>query len=495
MNEFVRSAAAKALGWTLIHSLWEGAAAALALALVLALTRSARVRYWAACAAMLALAAAFAFTFWRVLPEQPAAAAARIRFPEIAPPPSGAGAQGSPWQFANLLPWLAPVWMMGVILFQLRWIASWLAASKMRRVGVCRAPGAWIARMDALRGRLRMTGGVALLESCLTDVPVVIGYAKPMILVPLGLLAGLPVSQMEAILLHELAHIRRGDYLVNLLQTFLEGLLFYHPAAWWISRVIRTERENCCDDLVVATQGDPHGYASALAALAETRIQQAALAATGGSVVKRIRRLLDHGEGPRVAPAIPAAILAVTFAVALAAWPAPQSAKPAVSPYQKWLDEEVVYIITPAEKQAFTALRTDDERKKFIEQFWERRNPVPGSADNQFMKEHYRRLAYANDRFKTNSGPGWKTDRGRIYIHYGPPDEIESHPSGGKYTRPPSEGGGNTMTYPFEQWMYRHIEGVGTNIIIEFVDKTGTGDYRMTTDPHAKDAVKRVPQP
>lgn len=488
MTAFIHGPAAKALGWTLIHSLWEGAAAAVFLVVVLALTRSARVRYAAACMAMLALAAAFAITFWRMTPEQSALTAARLQILGAGVPAADPGGHASSWQFADLLPWLAPVWLIGVVLFQLRWIASWMAAAKLRRVGVCAVPGAWIERLEALHGRLQMTRAVMLLESCLTDVPVVIGYAKPVILVPLGLLAGLPVHQMEAILLHELAHIRRGDYLVNLMQTFIEGLLFYHPAAWWISRVIRAERENCCDDLVVATQGDARGYASALAALAETRIQQAALAATGGSLVKRVRRLLDRGEGPRVAPAIPAAILAVTFAVALAAWPAPQTAKPAMSPYQKWLDEEVVYIITAQEKQAFESLKTDEERQKFIEQFWDRRNPVPGSAANEFKKEHYRRLAYATDRFKTQTTPGWKTDRGRIYIQYGPPDEIESHPSGGKYTRPPSEGGGDTVTYPFEQWRYRLIEGVGKNVIIEYVDKTGTGDYRMTTDPNAKSA-------
>jgi GWxTD domain-containing protein len=174
----------------------------------------------------------------------------------------------------------------------------------------------------------------------------------------------------------------------------------------------------------------------------------------------------------------------VTFAVALMAWPAPQAAKP--TPYQKWVNEDVVYIITAEEKQAFAGLKTDEEREKFISQFWDRRNPVPGAAKNQFREEHYRRIAYVNDRYK-GAAPGWKTDRGRIYITYGPPDEIESHPSGGKYTRPPNEGGGDTVTYPFEQWRYRLIEGVGKNIIIEFVDKSGTGDYRMTTDPHARE--------
>ena len=136
--------------------------------------------------------------------------------------------------------------------------AAWIGARRLRRAGVCVAPGMWRARLDQLARRARISRRVVLLESCLAEVPVVIGYLRPAILVPVGLLAGLPAAQVEAILLHELAHIRRHDYLVNLLQMFVEGLLFYHPAVWWISAVIRAERENCCDDVVVATQGDAY---------------------------------------------------------------------------------------------------------------------------------------------------------------------------------------------------------------------------------------------
>lgn len=162
------------------------------------------------------------------------------------------------------------------------------------------------------------------------------------------------------------------------------------------------------------------------------------------------------------------------------------------SPYKKWLDEEVPYIISDEERKAFKQFGTDDEREAFIEQFWERRNPNPGSPENEFKEEYYRRIAYSNERFASGI-PGWKTDRGRIYIMYGPPDEIESHPSGGTYLRPPEEGGGETATYPFEQWRYRYIDGIGNNIILEFVDKTMTGEYRMTMDPGEKDALLHVP--
>ena len=162
------------------------------------------------------------------------------------------------------------------------------------------------------------------------------------------------------------------------------------------------------------------------------------------------------------------------------------------TPYKKWLNEDVVYIITDEERTAFKRLSTDDERQQFIEQFWLRRDPTPDTEENEYKEEHYRRIAYANDRFPSGI-PGWKTDRGRIYIVYGPPDEIESHPSGGTYERPYEEGGGTTSTYPFEQWRYRYIDGIGNNIVIEFVDTTMSGEYHMTMDPSEKDALLYVP--
>src|SRR5579862_3920247 len=162
------------------------------------------------------------------------------------------------------------------------------------------------------------------------------------------------------------------------------------------------------------------------------------------------------------------------------------------TPYKKWLNEDVAYIITDEERTAFKRLQTDEEREQFIEQFWLRRDPTPDTLENEFKEEHYRRIAYANEHYASGI-PGWKTDRGRIYITFGPPDEIESHPSGGTYERPPEEGGGTTSTFPFEQWRYRYLEGIGTNIIIEFVDTTMSGEYRMTMDPSEKDALLYVP--
>ena len=160
--------------------------------------------------------------------------------------------------------------------------------------------------------------------------------------------------------------------------------------------------------------------------------------------------------------------------------------------YKKWVDEDVRWIITDQEMQAFKSLSNDEERDQFIENFWLRRNPNPDSPENEYREEHYARIAYANEHFAAGK-PGWRTDRGHIYIAYGKPDNIDSHPSGGSYERPMEEGGGNTSTFPFEIWHYRYLEGIGDNVDIEFVDTCMCGDYHMTIDRSEKDALKHTP--
>jgi GWxTD domain-containing protein len=160
--------------------------------------------------------------------------------------------------------------------------------------------------------------------------------------------------------------------------------------------------------------------------------------------------------------------------------------------YKKWVDEDVRWIITDQELQAFKSLSNDEERDQFIENFWLRRNPNPDSPENEYREEHYARIAYANEHFAAGK-PGWRTDRGHIYIAFGKPDNIDSHPSGGSYDRPMEEGGGNTSTFPFEIWHYRYLEGIGDNIDVEFVDTCMCGDYHMTIDRSEKDALKHTP--
>jgi GWxTD domain-containing protein len=351
--------------------------------------------------------------------------------------------------------------------------------------GVCHAPEPWQQRLARLSARLRLSRPVRLLESCLLEIPVVIGHFRPLVLMPVGLLAGLPPNQIEVILLHELAHIRRCDYLVNSLQRLMEGLLFYNPAIWWISGVIRHEREKCCDDVAVAISGCAYEYAAALIAPEQDRSlrREPAMAVTGGKLMKRIHRLLvpERPTGNWM-PLLSTVILVITTTLTLAALqsgpsPAmqPQMSQAKTSPYLKWLDQEVVYIIATEDRAAFLKLATDEERDKFIEQFWSRRDPTPGTPANEFKAEHYRRIALANKRFQTRSGkPGWQTDRGHLYIVYGPPDEIETHPKSAQ------------TTISSESWRYRHLEGMGEDVIISFVDKGQTGDYRLTPESLSK---------
>jgi GWxTD domain-containing protein len=160
--------------------------------------------------------------------------------------------------------------------------------------------------------------------------------------------------------------------------------------------------------------------------------------------------------------------------------------------YKRWVNNDVAYIITDEERKAFKGLVSDDEREQFIEAFWRRRDPDPDTDENEYREEYLERIAYANQHFASGI-PGWKTDRGRIYITFGPPHERETHPTGGQYDRPSYHGGGSTTTYPFEVWFYRHIEGVGSGVEIEFVDPTGSGEYRIARSPDEKDAMATVP--
>jgi GWxTD domain-containing protein len=171
----------------------------------------------------------------------------------------------------------------------------------------------------------------------------------------------------------------------------------------------------------------------------------------------------------------------------------PRNVKPELKKaYKDWLEKDVTYVITDEERRAFKKLATDDERERFIEEFWRRRDPDPDTDENEFKEEYYERISYANEHFASGI-PGWKTDRVRIWIMFGKPDERETHPMGGNYDRPSYEGGGNTSTYPFEVWFYRYLAGVGSGVEIEFVDPTGSGEYRIARNPNEKDALLNVP--
>jgi GWxTD domain-containing protein len=586
-------------------------------------------------------------------------------------PPPGLLEQFQIW-LDQALPWMTMAWAVGCCLLLLRASGGWLWARRSLLRGARPVAPLWRARADTLAERMGVRRAFLMLESARAAVPQLAGWWRPVILFPASALAHMPVEMLEAVLAHELAHIRRHDYLVNVAQSILESVLFYHPAVWWLNRRVREEREACCDAAAVEACGDALLYSKALLSLEESR-PAFALAASGGGLRRRILRLLDPTrEGdrfPMFAPVSTLLVLSVLFGGvawvrAASAPPAPQPAaaenaarrlesiaqgqgdltaaerekiraeaqalreelarsrkelerakeemrrlkaelerqsaltgverlqslkkaeeelaaaqirlkadsgasqremelaehrlqellqkqgtseeeiramrraeqsmaesqarlkgdlarhqselekaqkqvqeliqsgnadeaerqrallnsekeliaaqkrleasmggqekalqmilerkmaeerlmasargemeearQPLETPYQKWVDEDVVYIIAPEEKAAFLRMKSDEEREKFIEQFWARRDPTPGTAKNEFKEEHYRRIAYANGRFAAGV-PGWKTDKGHVYILFGPPDEIESHPGKGDQWRYRAPGKG-----------------------------------------------------
>ena len=269
------------LGWTLLHFLWQG----VVIASVYAATRrwitrsvSPAVRYMLACGALAAMAAAPLIT-WSVMNT---AAVVPVTMPThfaTASPVAPTGGAASTFLLSAvpralaepLLPWVVAIWLAGAMAFWLRLLGGWIRAVQLRSRFVRSAPGEWQQALDRLKTRLRVSRPVRLLVSSLVQVPSVVGWLRPVVLVPVGALTGLPPGQIEALILHELAHIRRHDYLVNVLQSIVETLLFYHPAVWWISGHIRTERELCCDDVAVSVSGDVLTYARALAELESAR--------------------------------------------------------------------------------------------------------------------------------------------------------------------------------------------------------------------------------
>jgi len=475
-----------ALARALVHFIWEAALIAGLLAIMLSALRraSAEARYLAACVALAVMTASFAATFASSFGGRPSfpvfsAVAAAI------PDPSAAMAGGGPPDFRPFGPWAVAIWMSGVMLLLARRTSVWLQSRNLLRRAAVLADSVWLSRLEGLCRLLDLKRHVSLFESALVECPAVVGWLRPVILLPAGWLLQIPPEQAEAVLLHELAHVRRHDYLVNLLQSVVEDLLFYHPAVWWVGRVIRRERENCCDDAVIAAGGNRREYARTLASLEGMRADAASLAASGGSLAERIRRLVRPPAVPRasVAPLLIAVALVCAGAAVLPAWQTPPPQKKADSPYEKWLSADAAYIIMDAERAAFLRLPTNEEREHFIEQFWQRRDPTPGTIENEFKEEHYRRIAYANEKFAEAGLAGWKTDRGRIYIVYGPSDEKEVHPAG--------ERGGS----PFEEWMYYRIEGIGQNVIVRFEDTQRNGHFTMTSDPNAKRPPKAQAKP
>jgi GWxTD domain-containing protein len=522
MNPFQSSTTAliaHAAGWTLLHFLWQGALVAIILACVLALLnrRSAQPRYLAACAALVLMAVLPLITFARIVAAEHSAAnsfplflspSASVTDHGIATPP-----EPFPYRIAaaldRFMPIVLAVWLVGVVVLFVRLGIGLVTAQRMMSAATQPPPHDLLHVFHRLARRIEVPRPIGLFHSTLVQVPTVIGWLRPVVLIPLGCLSGLSPSQVEAILAHELAHILRRDYLVSILQSIVEALLFYHPAVWWVSGHIRREREHCCDDLAVQYTGDALAYARALSLLEEHRsaLPAIALGANGGILTMRIKRLLGCKESVAAPQLVALTLLGIVIvatgvcvtttggaqnnstglqrpqydprAVDIAAEdireplvnqvPAPSSSprsaketpsSPAIAPqYQAWLDQDVRWLISPQERAAFFQLTSNSERDQFIKEFWERRDSS-GSAPNTYRAEHYRRITYANQHFANAGVAGWESDRGRIYVVNGAPGTIESHPSSAPYG------------HPYETWVY-------TATRLTFVDFCNCGNYQL----------------
>ncbi len=321
------------LGWTLVHFLWQGSFIALVYAAarrVVAHKSSSNGRYLLACAALAAMMAAPLAT-WRLMQQPDASPGAAYQIRSIPPAPTTAVAAASlpdsvratvpSVQRAQFLAWIVIVWLAGAAAFWVRLAGGWVVAARMRSMLVRRAPPEWQEALKKLGKQIRLSRPVPLLVSALVQVPTVVGWLRPVVLLPVGAVGGLPAEYLETLLLHELAHIRRHDYLVNMLQSVAEALLFYHPAVWWVSGLIRAERELCCDDVAVSVSGNALTYARALAHLESCRPTHlsAALAANGGSLANRIARLLGQSR-PAVRTGLGPVVVAIAVLLATAAY-------------------------------------------------------------------------------------------------------------------------------------------------------------------------------
>ncbi len=354
IDHLLREPAAQAIGWALLHFIWQGALVGVLTAVALAALRksAADVRYVVAAiglSLMVTLPAVTAIQFWRSATAVTASAgiepptlprSVTVTEPSVfagqtqaASAPSSSRMPDS-IRIEQWLPMLVMVWLTGVLVLSLRLMSGWLWVQRLRSHGTVPADDGWPQIARRLCRRLHIARQVRLLESTIVDVPTVIGWMKPLVLMPASALAGLNPHQLEAILAHELAHVRRHDYLVNLLQTVVETLLFYHPAVWWLSRRIRAERENCCDDLAVSLCGDPYTYAQALADLEGLRApgRRLVMAANGGSLVQRIRRLLGAPNHDGRAPGWLAGSASVLVLLGLAAGTATDAFQTASTP-------------------------------------------------------------------------------------------------------------------------------------------------------------------
>jgi GWxTD domain-containing protein len=403
--------------------------------------------------------------------------------------------------------------------------------------------------------------------------PGVYGLLRPVLLLPQDIERRLTPDELDAVVAHEMAHVRRRDNLTTAFHMVVTALVWFHPFVWWIGRQLVNERERASDEAALGSGHSAEAYAEGLLKICRASVGLPAECVAGissSNLKARVEGIMRHHEirsRGRVASVV-IGLVAIVVVAAPLIWglstpeftfaaetpvtepeemprqePA-ETVEPAVpvaetgevvrpervslvewleqeaqtritdverrafesletvverervigqfwlrreaSPGGIWVEQEVPYIITAEERDVFESLEADEERERFIEQFWLRRDPTPGTGANEFRDEHYRRIAYANETFGFEGTAGWRTDRGALYIIHGEPDAREARPDGGAYFLPASEGGGRAVVYPFEQWRYRYIEGVGEEIVFEFVDAQADGNYRLALTPRTK---------
>lgn len=367
------------------------------------------------------------------------------------------------------------------------------------------AAGTWLIVALAMLFRLaiglrlsaRMVRGSRLVEDGVREsdwvrVPVTVGIIRPVIVLPADWREW-PASKLNAVLAHERGHVSRRDPLRQFAASIYRSAAWFHPLSWWLRDRLAELAEEASDDVAIAASEDREKYAEMLLSFIERTPQrvewEGVTMANRRTRMLRIDRVLDHTRrlsrpSSRAAAALVVAALPLIYVSTAtqpvlaqdpAATPAPQDAIDSKTMcggnpmFAKWANEDVAYIITREERAALGRLNTQPECSMFVEQFWLRRDPTPSTPQNEFKDEHYRRIAYANAHFASARNPGWRTDRGRVYITYGPPDEIEFHPKGGDQGR----------ADPFDQWLYHHVDAASHDILFDFVDTSRDNEFRL----------------
>jgi GWxTD domain-containing protein len=405
--------------------------------------------------------------------------------------------------------WLAAlVWLTGCLIVLALWFRAWRRA---RRIVLGSAP----LTNNQARLPKYIDGLTHIRVSRDAKAPGVYGLLRPVLLLPADIENRLSDEELEAVIAHEAAHVRRRDNLTTAFHTIVTAVFWYHPFVWLIGKRMINERERACDEEALVAGHSPEVFAEGLLKVCRTAVGMPPECVAGihsSNLKSRIEGIMRYPQTRKVGPVL--RLILVVFAVVVVLGPVTIGlTKPAPagvgnllqtesqSPEQgegdgesedeanaaliRWVEQDVVYIIEGQERRAFESLGTDEEREQFIESFWFRRDPTPGTSENEFLGEHYRRIAYANGEFAYQL-PGWQSDRGRIYIIHGEPDGRETHPNGGVYEKSLAEGGGTALTYPFDQWRYRLIQGVGQEVIFEFVDPSESGEYRLAMSPTEK---------